>query len=223
MDVSYKRGKILCLCAGLCVLLFAASVARASDVSFPVRFIPDGDTVVMLDGRSVRLAGIDAPEMPRDGKTGGLYSVQSRDVLRKYLAGGLIVLNMSNSGKDRFGRIVGEGKLPDGTSLNEVLVRDGAAWFYYHDDVPEELSKRLLRAQKKAIGEKRGMWALVQAFDTAEKGYRGNKRSKRFFSSRCDAFNKISYRNRVHFDNLIQAFLHGMAPARSCSVWPAQP
>jgi hypothetical protein len=58
-------------------------------------------------------------------------------------------------GLDRYGRILGEVILPDGTSLNQRLVAEGYAWWYqrYSDD--EELK----RLQQEAREANKGLWS----------------------------------------------------------------
>lgn len=59
-------------------------------------------------------------------------------------------------GKDSDGTPVAWVRLPDGTSLNEHLVRDGLAW-WDSPNTPEE--HPLQKAATEAIAAKRGLWA----------------------------------------------------------------
>lgn len=59
------------------------------------------------------------------------------------------------SGKDRYGRTIGDVVLPDGRSLNQELVKAGMAWWYrqYSND------KSLENLELEARSQKRGLWS----------------------------------------------------------------
>jgi endonuclease YncB( thermonuclease family) len=61
---------------------------------------------------------------------------------------------------DRYGRIVGMVKLPDGRILNQELVRNGYAWWYAHY-APHDQELKTLEMQ--ARGEKRQLWSKPNA------------------------------------------------------------
>ena len=57
-----------------------------------VRHVIDGDTVVLVDGRKLRLIGVDTPELGYDGDFHETFAVQARDVLTHgYLGDGVNV------------------------------------------------------------------------------------------------------------------------------------
>ncbi|MCK9459785.1 MAG: thermonuclease family protein [Proteobacteria bacterium] len=126
--------------------------ARAPSGSFSgeVVAVLDGDTVdVMHEGRAVRvrLAGIDCPEKKQPfGKKAKRRASE--------LAFGRVV-RVSSETRDRYGRAVGKVALPDGGSLNEILVRDGLAWWYRQYSKDTRLGE--LEAEAKAA--RRGLWA----------------------------------------------------------------
>ena len=75
--------------------------------------------------------------------------------------------------------------LPDGTSLNEIMIRNGAAYFYPHQDLSPQLQERLRNLQHEAIAGRRGMWAFLLSQPVAKNTYLGNKESLRFFPADC--------------------------------------
>lgn len=181
----------------------------------------DGDTVKLMDRRVVRLAGIDAPELAHKGSPAQYYSRQSRQALESLVKGKKVRLEFPGMNpKDRYGRLVADARLPDGESLNERMVEEGAAFFYPHQDLNPEFQERLLKLQADAIHARRGMWARVLSLPIAKNNYVGNRNSLRFFPASCPAAHKIRPRNRVDFGTLMDAFLAGYAPARVCVFWP---
>ncbi len=130
-------------------LFLSASVAQGEDFDARVIGVTDGDTIVVLhDGypQKVRLAEIDCPEKSQPfGRSARSFTSEKafgKDV------------HIESSGQDRYGRTIGTVVLPDGTSLNSELVREGYAWQYRHYSKNLKLSE--LEAQ--ARQSQRGLW-----------------------------------------------------------------
>lgn len=181
----------------------------------------DGDTLTLTTRRTVRLAGIDTPEMK--GRTGKpqYYARESRNLLREAARGQTVRLfQAGEKTQDRYGRIVADVQLHDGRSLSAFMLEQGAAYFYPHTDLTPAYQDWLRSLQARAIHERRGMWAWLLAQPFALQSYTGNKRSLRFFPADSREAQSIKPRNRVHFGTLMDAFLAGYAPARNASPWP---
>ena len=118
--------------AALVVLALAAVLAwfRAEEVVLTgATRIVDGDTLVVA-GRRVRLAGMDAPEMDQVCLRAGQdypCGIVARDALRALLAGR--EPSCSISGRDRYGRDLGCCSVA-GADLGADLVRRGLAVAY---------------------------------------------------------------------------------------------
>ena len=117
--------------------------------------VTDGDTIVVLtedkEQVRIRLYGIDAPEsrQPFGSKATGFV----RDIAA------LKVVEIDERYLDRYGRTIATVHLPDGTNLNEELVRVGLAWVYtrYCDEQP--MCSWCDRLQGKAQDSRTGLWA----------------------------------------------------------------
>lgn len=204
--------------AALACPAFAAQPAHPDGV---VAWCFDGDTIKLKDRRIVRLAGIDAPETEHKDSPAQYYSRQSKLELMNLVRGKTVSLVFPGiSGKDRHGRMVAEVLLPDGQSVNELMVARGAAFFYPHQDLGPEFQEKLRQAQADAISARAGMWEHMLDLPLAHDTYVGNKQSLRFFPASCPAAQRINPRNREHFGTLMDAFLAGYAPARICVFWP---
>ena len=185
-----------------------------------VRWVPDGDTIHLEDGRRVRLLGIDTPELGRDGTPDQYYARESRDGLRRLIDGRRIRLETDGQGEDRFGRLLASVFLADGRMVNEVLVEQGLAFFYPHSHQKRDFQQRMLEAQQRAIMSRSGFWPRILALPQPPAGWVGNRRSKRFHHPESHSADRISPRNRVVLHSLEQAFLEGFAPVRHRSPWP---
>ncbi len=205
-------------------LLCPTRQVHAEDASHPDGIVAhcfDGDTMKLQDRRVVRLAGIDAPEMPRNGKPAQFYARQAKKALEGLARGqkvGLVFPGLNQH--DRYGRLIADVRLENGESLNEKLIEQGAAFFYPHQDLTPDFQEKLASLQADAIQERRGLWDYLLAQPLANLNYVGNRASLRFFPADCPAVQTIKPRNRVNFGTLMDAFLAGYAPARVCQFWP---
>jgi len=108
--------------------------------------VHDGDTLKLSDGRTIRLEGIDAPEISQP------YGIESRDLLAKLTRKKKI--RVESHGKDRYGRTVGKiyvGK----RSVNQSMVGRGAAW-WFRSFAPSD--NKLRRLEQEARRHKIGLW-----------------------------------------------------------------
>jgi len=124
--------------------------AVAAD-TYKVIGVSDGDTIKILqDGKEVkiRLAGVDCPER------GQPYSTVAKTFTSEHCFGKEVSLNIVQK-SDRYGRVVADVILPDGTSLSNELVKAGLAWHYKQFSK----SKVLEDLENEARKSKCGLWA----------------------------------------------------------------
>lgn len=214
--------KILTAVLGLLILGILVGVfpASAADWSISVRFVPDGDTLVLTSGEKLRIRGIDCPETGHEGRPSQYYAKEARGYLWRLVRGQRLRVETREMGADRFGRILAPVYLPDGRSIAQVLVENGYAFCFPHGKHPGQEHDALLTAQQRAMNGLRGMWARVLRIPAAAKAYVGNTNSQRFHTGTCPYGKQISPRNKISFSSLRQAFYAGFAPCRSCTPWP---
>ena len=222
--VNVSKLPVFCI---LCLLIFASSLYRqdflaaAELLSGVVATCFDGDTVKLTDRRVIRLAGIDSPELHNGNEEPQYYAREAQKELTSLVRGKEIrMISVDEGEKDRYGRILADVILPDGRSLNDIMVSAGAAYVYPHKNLNEKFVERLHKLQHKAIIERRGMWAHILAIPAAYRAYVGNRQSRRFFPAESVFVQHIKPRNRVVFGTLMDAFTAGYAPARPCIFWP---
>ena len=211
------RQKKLCLLLCLC-LFFIPAHAFAAAREFVVTGLFDGDTLRLADGRRLRLAGIDCPELGHGAGPDQYYGREALALSRGLVKGAGV--RLEHVGADHYGRLVAEVLLPDGRSLNLLLVREGAAFAYWHKGMDSAFFEKLLAAQRNAMAERRGAWAFVLDMASARASYVGNMASRRFFSSGCKGGAQTGAARRIVFASLEDAFAAGHAPARHCATWP---
>lgn len=161
------------LCAGmvLAVLISAGTGgqggAQHATISGPATVI-DGDGV-RIGGASIRLWGIDAPEMDQTciAQSGERYTcgAVSRDALARLIAGHVVLCRIL--GIDRYNRALGEcftANSTDAQSINAQLVRDGMAVAY------ERYSRAYVAEQEEAKRAKRGLWSGLFELPASHRG-----------------------------------------------------
>lgn len=178
----------------------------------------DGDTLTVSGNRTVRLCGVDAPEIGRKGAPSGFFAVEAARRLQELVKGRAV--RVDRVSEDRYGRTVGIVWLDNDSSINEKMVAEGLAYYYYHSDIPESLRERLLSAQRTAILQRVGFWPEVLSVMDTRGPFIGNRRSRRFHTRDCRSGRQVSARNVYRFETAEEAFSSGYSPARHCSAWP---
>ncbi len=145
----------------------ASNVTVSSTVqtnAFVVRAV-DGDTLdAVLDGETVsvkiRLLGVNTPESvdPRRavecfGKEASHFTASSTAQKRVRL-----VADPEADERDKYGRLLRNMILEDGTDFNAILVREGYAYAYISFPQNKQRKAELVRWQKEAEAAKRGLW-----------------------------------------------------------------
>jgi micrococcal nuclease len=117
----------------------------------------DGDTIVLSDGRHVRLVQLDAPEIDEDE----CYADQAKRTLERLLQPGgevRIETDPALDETDRYGRTLAYVE-KNGANINLELVREGAAapWFYH--GARGRYAGLLLTLARRAQHLRRGLWS----------------------------------------------------------------
>lgn len=121
----------------------------------------DGDTLhVLRRGRdvTVRLIGIDTPEVGWYGGTAECYGAQAGRFAMRLLEGERVTLELDEERLDQYGRLLAYVSLEDGRMVNVLLVRRGFATLtiYPPNDRHED---RLRAAEDAARAEGAGLWS----------------------------------------------------------------
>lgn len=117
-------------------VLFSLQVQALCPASGPlsrvaVDTVIDGDTLRLVDGRNVRLLGLNAPEMGRKGRTAEPFADAARRRLRALVntSGGYIDLSLGREARDRYGRVLAHAFDLRGDNLEAVLLAEGLGFF----------------------------------------------------------------------------------------------
>lgn len=184
-----------------------------------VKWVVDGDTIVLTDGRHVRYIGIDAPEVDHGDRQGEAMGEAARSFNRHLVNKHRLRLSYDLEKSDRYGRTLAYVYRRDGLFVNVELIQRGYAHVLYrHPNTGKQ--EMLLGAQRKAMLAGRGIWRLVEKGAASGSPFPGNRRSRRFHHQTCQHGQRISSRNRVWFNSQWDAFWSGYAPAAECIPFP---
>ncbi len=144
-----------------------------------VEYVYDGDTIRLRGGRKVRLVGINAPELGRDGRPNQPLAEKARAKLAQLAKPDQEVqLRYDEQQRDGYGRTLAHLFSPEGTNVQREMLASGLATVIA---VPPNLWQLEchLRSEARAQTARRGLWSLprYQPVDAGglamdERGYR---------------------------------------------------
>lgn len=182
-----------------------------------VRYVIDGDTLVLNNGTTVRLAGIDAPEYGDWNYDRAGYELQRSVVGRQ--------IRLEGNETDNYGRIV-RYVFANGKNVNIELVQKGWARAAWHEN--SKYKALLEQAQEQAKQENKGIWNINDnahkrlAHRCTELGCPlgtiavGSKFGEVYYNCACSAAYIIEPQNLVCYKTLQEAITEGRREAKRC-------
>ncbi|MBU4289391.1 MAG: thermonuclease family protein, partial [Proteobacteria bacterium] len=152
-----KKSIILFNAFCLVILLSCAVEQSFAQNWYSVRWVDDGDTIVLMDGRRVRYIGINAPEIDHKDKKAEPCGYSTKNYNKNVVLSKKVRLEFDKGKHDQYGRLLAYVFLEDGTFVNEVMIKQGHAYCLYRDP-NRKYNKKLLRAQRDAMIVKMGIW-----------------------------------------------------------------
>lgn len=147
-------------------------VFTGDDIYYAISRVIDGDTMVLSDGRRVRLIGVDTPEVyysekllkdskktGKDVKTIQAMGRQASAFTKDLCRGKKVRLEYDVDLKDRYNRTLAYVYLEDGTFVNARIIQEGFAQVM--TVVPNvKYAELFLKLQKEAREAGRGLWKI---------------------------------------------------------------
>jgi len=195
----------------LLILFICISGIQAMEMA-QVKWIVDGDTLVLENGKTVRYIGINAPETGHSGKITEPFGSQAKQVHVNLLKNRKIYLRYGAEKTDHYGRLLAYVYTQNGEFANRALLKLGAAYCLFRPPNIKHFAL-LLSAQREAMQQKRGVWSNLVRDD---RPLVGNKRSYRFHKPGCAYGSRTRRSNRIALEGLWEAFWQGYAPCKRC-------
>ena len=129
-----------------------------SGITFTVKHITDGDTIITTSGEKIRFLGIDAPEVASDKMPAQFFSEEAKTANKNMLEGKTIRLEFDIEKIDKYGRLLAYIFSRDGTFVNAKLIEDGNARSYF---IPPNVKyySQFKKLEKEAIKNRKGLWS----------------------------------------------------------------
>jgi len=180
----------------ICGLLFWQTAAHAAE-TVRVSHVVDGDSLRLIDGRSVRLIGINAPELARESRAAEPLSKNAHKALTKLVAGKKLELKPGQQAFDHYGRTLAYLVLPDGSFAGEVLLRSGLASLIAIPPNIDHIS-RYQKTESEARQRRLGIWDHDHYLTVAATYLTPNQTGYRFVQGRIQRVGQSS--KYVYFD-----------------------
>ncbi len=217
---------------GIVILIALLAAAPGEGLRGEAVAVNAGDRIaVRVQGKAlkVRLAEIDSPELKQT------FYRQSKQYAEKLVLGKQVELRVKSV--DRYGTVIADVVLSDGSRLNEKMAAAGWAW-HYRVELP--INPRLAELEYEAWSKKIGLWVEPQPkppweFRRPDKigrppeadgdvdyemilahGLAGNRKTQTFQWPGCRRYFKITPKDRIVFSSKEQALSLGYKPAPGC-------
>ena len=135
------------------------------DNTSQVRYIHDGDTLHLTDGRKIRLIGINTPELARDTRPAEPFAIESKNALQSlFKKDKSISLVFGKDKKDHYGRFLAHAFLADGSNAQAALLRQGLASVI---TIPPNtrFASCYLDVERSARCNKTGLWKNISVLE----------------------------------------------------------
>ncbi|MBI3546186.1 MAG: thermonuclease family protein [Gammaproteobacteria bacterium] len=158
--------------------LFWALLSAAAAEEAQVRHVLDGDTVILANGKHLRLIGMNAPELGKDGAPDQAYAMAARQRLSALVQGQRVSLKFEREHADHYGRLLAHIVLANGQDVEQILLNEGLAWTVAIPPNIDNLAD-YLTAENQAHSAQRGIWSEaayapkpVEQLTTLDTGFR---------------------------------------------------
>lgn len=177
-----------------------------------IKWVVDGDTVILVDGQKVRYIGINAPELAHDNHSAEPYGEDSKRFNALLVDRKSVRLEFDRERFDRYQRLLAYIFLKNATFVNAEILANGYAYLLrYRPNL--KYDQILLQSQRSAMSAKKGIW---QNWKENKNPVVGNKNSFRFHLPTCPYGKRIKPQNRIVFQTKWDAYWEGYAPGKRC-------
>lgn len=203
----------------------AAGAGAPPNESVLVTRVFDGDTILVeLNGReiTVRLIGVDTPEVSRPDAPVQFYGPEASGFTRRTLEGKRITLEFEEPGRpggsiDQYGRTLAYVITEDGGNFNRELVRQGYGRVF--DKYPFRYLKEFRQAERAARTAALGIWDTGKRAEWTDPAARGriigNINSRIYHLPGQSDYGKVREKNRIYFRTEEDAQKAGFRKARN--------
>ena len=139
---------------------YADPPRNLTEGEYQVKYVIDGDTLVLDDGKKIRLIGVDTPETHLPDKPPERWGREATQFAQGFVnrANGRLQLQFDNERLDVYNRHLAYVWAGD-KMLNEELLREGLARFRPRFRYSETMKRRFRTAEREAKSQNIGIWS----------------------------------------------------------------
>lgn len=209
---------VICWCLGAHNTAATANCPASEPLTWvQLEAVVDGDTLLLSDGRKVRVIGANTPELGYGGKAGQPLGSEAKTAVTTFFQRGAPVgLQIGQDSADRYGRLLTHVFRSDGISLAEYLIASGLAW---HLAIPPNDRYWQCLRQLEAVARKQslGVWSHseyvpkpVRPLSSADSGFQRmqgvvqsvNRSNTGWWLHMGDLAIRLQDRDLVYFDEV---------------------
>ncbi len=196
----------------------APSLQPAARLQARVAYVLDGDTLVLTDQHHVRLIGINAPEIGKDGAPDQPLARAARAALERLVSAKTVELVLGHETHDHYGRLLAHVNLADGRSVQEILLSLGLV---ARVAIPPNLDRQqaYAAAEEVARADKRGIWGMAYYEPVPAEQLHPNDSGFRFVVGRIEDV----WRSRRYVHIVMTARLHVLVPLQDLRYFDRKP
>lgn len=134
-----------------------APVPAVAKGTVRIKTVIDGDSVILTDGREVRLIGINAPEPAYKKRPAQPVATEAARTLRRLTRGKALKMIPGHERRDRRGRLLAHLRLPTGKLVTAEMLRRGMG---FHITIGDNTRYLLYyqQAEVQAQAKRAGVW-----------------------------------------------------------------
>lgn len=207
-----NKSFVLCL-LGLLLLTLPQNIF-ARDKMF-VRYVIDGDTLVLKSGEKVRLIGVDTPESKRRNTPVQYFALEAAAFSKKQAEKQWVELEYGDERRDAYDRILAYVYLPDGRMLNAELIKEGYAFAYTR--FPHKYLDEFRQYERDARFKAKGLWGrFSKGGDKYDVFWLGDQANQTFHHPSCPKGACLPDFQLVKFRSKYAPRDQGYKPCKTC-------
>ncbi len=159
-----RKAMWLCLCCFISLPALGSTACPAADYdeTTRIKYIHDGDTLHLKDGRKVRLIGINTPEVARGNHAAEPFAAEATDALKAlFKTSKSISLVYGEEKHDRYERLLAHGFTDNGKNIQAALLNQGHARAITFPP-NTRFSACYLQQEREARCSKAGLWKKIK-------------------------------------------------------------
>lgn len=196
-------------------MLFGIPAAAFARDKVFVRYVIDGDTLVLRSGEKVRLIGVDTPESKRRNTPVQYFALDAAAFTKKLVEKKWVELEYGEERRDAYDRILAYVFLEDGTFLNAELIKEGYAFAYTR--FPHKYLDQFRQYEREARLAARGLWGrFSKGGDKYDVFWLGDQATTTFHHPSCPKGAALPDFQLVKFRSKYAPRDQGYKPCKSC-------